>query len=74
MVVTSVLVTEDIFSTLTRSNVKVRNDNGKTLITFYQRSPPEGNHIISRTFLTLESSGKFRAPGENQTQAQPSEF
>lgn len=54
--------------------MKVRNDNGKTLITFYQRSPPEGYHIISRRFLTLESSGKFRAPGENRTQAQRSEF
>ena len=31
------------------------------------RNPPRGCGIISRRFLTLESSEKFRAPGENQT-------
>ena len=74
MVVTSVLVIKDIFSTLTRSNVKVRNDNVKTSITFCQRSPQIIYHIISRRFLILESSEKFRAPGENRTHARPSEF
>ena len=31
------------------------------------RNPPRGFGIISRRFLTVESSEKFRAPGENQT-------
>ena len=36
------------------------------------RNPPRGCRIISRRFLTLESSEKFRAPGENQTHDPPS--
>ena len=36
------------------------------------RNPPRGCRIISRRFLTLESSEKFRAAGENQTHDPPS--